>query len=100
MVESVVVNDGVLVTDGCPAATVVVCDGVVVDRTETPFWSLKVDTVSVMVPATVPWLNCELLPDQVAVVLPAATVKLRVFFGVGPQDALVAPLANCTYWLT
>ena len=28
--------------------------------------------------------------------LPAGTVNARVFFVVGPHDALVVPLANCT----
>jgi len=90
------VRAGDPVSAGAPAATVIVCDGGELGSTEFPLGSTSEFMVTVIVPATVPWLNCELLPDQTAAVLPAGTVNARVVLSVELHAGLVVPLANTT----
>src|SRR4051794_39922563 len=61
-------------TAGAPAGMVILCDGGVAGSRELPFASTSDLMVTVIVPATVPWLNCELFPDHTAVVAPAGIV--------------------------
>jgi hypothetical protein len=84
------------VSAGAPAGTVIVCDGAGLGSTELPLGSSSEFMVTVIVPATVPWLNWELLPDHTAAVLPAGRVNARVVLSVELHAGLVVPSANTT----
>src|ERR1035441_9309669 len=96
IVVLVVVNDGVLVTTGWATATDTVDERPLLGNTELPLGSLSEVNVTEIVPATVPWLNWELLPAKATALLCAGSEKVSVLCGDELQDAFVTPLANCT----